>query len=188
MITRFEAMHLFMKDIFPFNFEEFDLFSAKDWDIFYESLIKELEKLEVKRKTVIKVRYCLLEDYKCLERYNPTKNGFYSFRVVAKVLAETMRKDRYSRSRVKRLVVDGLKNMRCRNSRARIFSPIQFYILGLSVRSENCLDAAGVETIGDLVRMTELQLLECRNFGQKSLNEIKAELERIGLSLEMILD
>jgi DNA-directed RNA polymerase subunit alpha len=57
----------------------------------------------------------------------------------------------------------------------------------LSVRSTNCLAGANIETIGELVIMPESEMLRFRNFGKKSLNEIKAKLEEMGLSLGMDL-
>lgn len=57
----------------------------------------------------------------------------------------------------------------------------------LSVRSANCLNGANIETIGELVVMPEPRLLQFRNFGKKSLNEIKAKLSEMGLSLGMDL-
>lgn len=57
----------------------------------------------------------------------------------------------------------------------------------LSVRSTNCLAGANVETIGELVVMPESEMLRFRNFGKKSLNEIKAKLEEMGLHLGMDL-
>jgi DNA-directed RNA polymerase subunit alpha len=55
--------------------------------------------------------------------------------------------------------------------------------MDLTVRSYNCLKREGVATIGDLVQKTEEDLLEIRNFGQKSIDEVKAKLEELGLSL-----
>lgn len=57
----------------------------------------------------------------------------------------------------------------------------------LSVRSTNCLSGANIETIGELVVMPEQEMLKFRNFGKKSLNEIKAKLEEMGLYLGMDL-
>jgi DNA-directed RNA polymerase subunit alpha len=57
----------------------------------------------------------------------------------------------------------------------------------LSVRSTNCLAGANIETIGELVVMPESEMLKFRNFGKKSLSEIKAKLEELGLSLGMDL-
>lgn len=60
--------------------------------------------------------------------------------------------------------------------------------LELSVRSANCLEAAQITTIRDLVVKTEQEMLKFRNFGRKSLNEIKDFLANMGLSLGMVLD
>lgn len=60
--------------------------------------------------------------------------------------------------------------------------------LELSVRSANCLEAANIKTIGDLVRKTEPQMLKYKNFGKKSLNEINAILVTMQLSLGMDVD
>lgn len=57
----------------------------------------------------------------------------------------------------------------------------------LSVRSTNCLSGANIDTIAELVSIPERKMLEFRNFGKKSLNEIKAKLEEMGLSLGMDL-
>jgi DNA-directed RNA polymerase subunit alpha len=58
----------------------------------------------------------------------------------------------------------------------------------LSVRAANCIAAANIKTIGDLVQKTEAEMLKFRNFGKKSLNEIKSILDGMGLSLGMNLD
>jgi DNA-directed RNA polymerase subunit alpha len=60
--------------------------------------------------------------------------------------------------------------------------------LELSVRSYNCLKNANIRNIGELVQKTEAEMLKTRNFGRKSLNEIKEILETLGLSLGMKLD
>ncbi len=60
--------------------------------------------------------------------------------------------------------------------------------LELSVRSFNCLEAAGIKTIRDLVQKTESEMLKYRNFGRKSLSEIKAILKGHNLSFNMKLD
>jgi len=57
--------------------------------------------------------------------------------------------------------------------------------LELSVRSYNCLKNANIKTIIDLVQKTDNEMLKTRNFGRKSLNEIKEILEEMGLSLGM---
>jgi DNA-directed RNA polymerase subunit alpha len=60
--------------------------------------------------------------------------------------------------------------------------------LELSVRSYNCLKNANIRTIGELVQKTEAEMLKTKNFGRKSLNEIKEILEGMGLGLGMKLD
>jgi DNA-directed RNA polymerase subunit alpha len=57
--------------------------------------------------------------------------------------------------------------------------------LELSVRASNCLESAKTETVGQLVKMTEADLLKIRSFGKTSLREIKRKLADIGLSLGM---
>jgi len=57
----------------------------------------------------------------------------------------------------------------------------------LSVRSTNCLANANISTIGELVVMPESEMLRFRNFGKKSLTEIKQKLDELGLSLGMDL-
>lgn len=57
--------------------------------------------------------------------------------------------------------------------------------LELSVRSNNCLKSQNIETLGDLVQRTEAEMLEFRNFGKKSLNEIAEILERYDLRFGM---
>ncbi|MDR2429355.1 MAG: DNA-directed RNA polymerase subunit alpha [Puniceicoccales bacterium] len=58
----------------------------------------------------------------------------------------------------------------------------------LSVRAANCLNNANITTVGELALKSEQEMLKYRNFGKKSLNEIKAKLEQLGLSLGMKLD
>jgi DNA-directed RNA polymerase subunit alpha len=60
--------------------------------------------------------------------------------------------------------------------------------LELSVRSYNCLKNANIKTIGDLVTKSEAEMLKTKNFGRKSLNEIKEILAEMGLSLGMNVD
>ena len=60
--------------------------------------------------------------------------------------------------------------------------------LELSVRSYNCLKNANIQTIGELVQKTEAEMLRTKNFGRKSLNEIKEILANMGLSLGMRID
>ncbi|MFH1035016.1 MAG: DNA-directed RNA polymerase subunit alpha [Pseudomonadota bacterium] len=60
--------------------------------------------------------------------------------------------------------------------------------LELSVRSANCLKNADIKYIGELVQKTESEMLKTKNFGRKSLNEIKEMLTEMGLSLGLNLD
>lgn len=67
-----------------------------------------------------------------------------------------------------------------------LFRPVSD--LELSVRSANCLQNAKITLIGELVQKSDAEMLKTKNFGRKSLNEIKAILEEMGLSLGMKLD
>lgn len=58
----------------------------------------------------------------------------------------------------------------------------------LSVRAANCLNNANITTVGELAQKTEADMLKYRNFGKKSLNEIKAKLVDLGLNLGMTID
>src|SRR5213593_2740781 len=58
----------------------------------------------------------------------------------------------------------------------------------LSVRAANCLNNANITTVGQLAQKTEAEMLKYRNFGKKSLNEIKDKLQQLGLSLGMKFD
>jgi DNA-directed RNA polymerase subunit alpha len=60
--------------------------------------------------------------------------------------------------------------------------------LELSVRSYNCLKNANIQSIGDLVQKTEAEMLRTKNFGRKSLNEIKEILSNLGLGFGMKVD
>jgi len=60
--------------------------------------------------------------------------------------------------------------------------------LELSVRAANILEATGIKTVRELVTKTESEILKYRNFGRKSLNEIKDVLQEMGLSFGMKLD
>jgi DNA-directed RNA polymerase subunit alpha len=67
-----------------------------------------------------------------------------------------------------------------------LFKPVSE--LELSVRSANCLKNANISLIGELVQKTEAEMLKTKNFGRKSLNEIKTILEGMGLSLGMKIE
>ena len=60
--------------------------------------------------------------------------------------------------------------------------------LELSVRSYNCLKNSDIKTIRDLVQKSEAEMLKTKNFGRKSLNEIKDILQTMGLGLGMKFD
>jgi DNA-directed RNA polymerase subunit alpha len=55
--------------------------------------------------------------------------------------------------------------------------------LQLSVRSYNCLKREGINTVGDLVQKSEQELMDIRNFGQKSIDEVRSKLDELGLGL-----
>jgi DNA-directed RNA polymerase subunit alpha len=57
--------------------------------------------------------------------------------------------------------------------------------LKLSVRANNCLESENISTLRDLVQRTEDQLLEVRNFGDTTLNEVREKLAQFGLHLGM---
>ncbi|MEE0653899.1 MAG: DNA-directed RNA polymerase subunit alpha C-terminal domain-containing protein, partial [Bifidobacterium criceti] len=56
--------------------------------------------------------------------------------------------------------------------------------LNLTQRSYNCLKREGIHTVGELVNHTEQDLLDIRNFGQKSIDEVKEKLQSLGRSLK----
>ncbi len=56
--------------------------------------------------------------------------------------------------------------------------------LALTVRSYNCLKREGIHTVGELIARSEQDLLDIRNFGAKSIDEVKAKLQEMGLSLK----
>ena len=58
----------------------------------------------------------------------------------------------------------------------------------LSVRAANCLNNANITTVGQLAQKTEAEMLKYRNFGKKSLNEIKDKLQQLQLGLGMKFD
>ena len=58
----------------------------------------------------------------------------------------------------------------------------------LSVRAANCLNNANITSVGQLAMKSEAEMLKYRNFGKKSLNEIKDKLSELGLTLGMQLD
>ena len=67
-----------------------------------------------------------------------------------------------------------------------LFKPVAE--LELSVRSANCLQNADIKFIGELVQRTEAEMLKTKNFGRKSLNEIKEILREMGLDFGMRIE
>jgi len=67
-----------------------------------------------------------------------------------------------------------------------LFKPVEE--LELSVRAFNCLKNANIKMIGELVQRSEQEMLKTKNFGKKSLNEIKDVLQEMGLSLGMQIE
>ena len=63
-----------------------------------------------------------------------------------------------------------------------ITAPIE--ALDLTVRSYNCLKREGIHTVGELISRSEQDLLDIRNFGAKSIDEVKAKLQTLGLALK----
>lgn len=84
-------------------------------------------------------------------------------------------------------LVDAGSDMRPEESGAELSRNLQRSVneLELSVRAANCLKNANIKTIGDLVQKSEMEMLRTKNFGKKSLNEIKEILAEMGLSLGM---
>ena len=78
-----------------------------------------------------------------------------------------------------------LKDTSISASDSRLFQ--KFDDFELSVRSRNCLKDANIKYIGEIVQKSEEDLLKIRNFGKKSLNEIKQLLHNMGLSLNLKL-
>lgn len=62
-------------------------------------------------------------------------------------------------------------------------SEIKIEDLELSIRSYNCLRRAGIDTVGQICNLTDLELMRIKNLGQKSIKEIKAKLDQLGLCL-----
>lgn len=74
------------------------------------------------------------------------------------------------------------------NSELRKLLNMSVNEIELSVRAANCLNNANITTVGQLAMKTEAEMLKYRNFGKKSLNEIKEKLQELGLSLGMKFD
>jgi DNA-directed RNA polymerase subunit alpha len=56
--------------------------------------------------------------------------------------------------------------------------------LDMTVRSYNCLKREGIHTVGELITRSEADLLDIRNFGSKSIDEVKVKLVSLGLALK----
>ena len=65
---------------------------------------------------------------------------------------------------------------------------LMFNEIELSVRAANCLNNANITTVGQLAMKSEQEMLKYRNFGKKSLNEIKDKLAALGLGLGMTFE
>jgi len=71
------------------------------------------------------------------------------------------------------------------NSRLKKLLNMSVNEIELSVRAANCLNNANITTVGQLAQKSEAEMLKYRNFGKKSLNEIKDKLTQLGLGLGM---
>ncbi|MDR1590542.1 MAG: DNA-directed RNA polymerase subunit alpha [Puniceicoccales bacterium] len=83
---------------------------------------------------------------------------------------------------------DGVRQVSDEQNRLRILLNMSVNEIELSVRAANCLNNANITTVGELVMKDENDMLKYRNFGKKSLTEIKNKLEELGLSLGMRVD
>jgi DNA-directed RNA polymerase subunit alpha len=83
---------------------------------------------------------------------------------------------------------DGVRQASNDQNRLRILLNMSVNEIELSVRAANCLNNANITTVGELVMKGEGDMLKYRNFGKKSLTEIKNKLEELGLSLGMKVD
>lgn len=80
-------------------------------------------------------------------------------------------------------VLEGVEETTAKEIRDKLKLPVS--VLEPSVRAENCLAAANIQTLGDLVKMNEVDVLKIKNFGKTSLKEIKKKLADMGLSFGM---
>ncbi|MDR1255900.1 MAG: DNA-directed RNA polymerase subunit alpha [Puniceicoccales bacterium] len=83
---------------------------------------------------------------------------------------------------------DAAKEVNEEQNRLRKLLNMSVNEIELSVRAANCLNNANIMTVGELASKTESDMLRYRNFGKKSLNEIKEKLEELGLSLGMKIE
>jgi len=84
-------------------------------------------------------------------------------------------------------VQDEREEQESEHEKKKLFEKLNKHVneLELSVRSINCLQNANIDSIGELVQKTEPEMLRTKNFGRKSLNELKEILEEMGLSFGM---
>ena len=83
---------------------------------------------------------------------------------------------------------DSVRESNDEQNRLHVLLNMSVNEIELSVRAANCLNNANITTVGELVLKTENEMLKYRNFGKKSLTEIKNKLEELGLSLGMKVD
>lgn len=83
---------------------------------------------------------------------------------------------------------NGVQEANNEQNRLRVLLNMSVNEIELSVRAANCLNNANITTVGELVMKSENEMLRYRNFGKKSLTEIKNKLEELGLSLGMKVD
>lgn len=81
------------------------------------------------------------------------------------------------------MLPEGVEEPGVKELREKLKLPVS--VLEPSVRSENCLKAASIETLADLVKLTESDVLKIKNFGKTSLKELKKKLADMGLSFGM---
>src|SRR6516162_10177625 len=79
--------------------------------------------------------------------------------------------------------LSALRKKDLENTRLKKLLSMSVNEIELSVRAANCLNNANITTVGQLAMRTKAEMLKYRNFGKKSLNEIKAKLLQLGLSL-----
>lgn len=83
---------------------------------------------------------------------------------------------------------EGEKQINAEREELRRKLSISVNEIELSVRAANCLNNANITTVGELAQKSEPEMLKYRNFGKKSLNEIKQKLQEMGLALGMTFD
>jgi DNA-directed RNA polymerase subunit alpha len=84
--------------------------------------------------------------------------------------------------KVKKEVTEEISEEKKEDTKALLSKSVSEF--DLSVRSMNCLKASKIKTIGDLVKKTEEQMMQYKNFGKKSLDELKDLLTKMGLSFK----